>query len=162
MPRPCPLMIPPTVAYNSWRTCLTNHMGSYHATNYYYPWGWTHTHTIDNRNNSTGIGNAHILLCNVMYYPCLPSKWQPTLSIYSSFLWYFKVRVIHFILRMYHFVAKQSIHLIWYSIPYWINSASIYIPTCKGKIYGFRIFSQRKKSVRQYHKLQHSVINIIA
>ena len=47
---------------------------------------------------------------------------------------------------IYHFVAKQLIHLIWYPIPYWMNSMTGYIPT-KGKIYGLQIFSLRNRSV---------------
>ena len=49
---------------------------------------------------------------------------------------------------IYHFVVKQLIHLIWYSIPYRINLATSYIPT-KDKIYGFQIF-WRKKLVIMY------------
>ena len=87
---------------------------------------YSNNYSMDDRNNiNIRIINVHILLCNVMYVRTIHvslSKWRPCNSFLPSFL-------SNSSCIIYHYVAKQLLHLIWYSIPYQINLATGYIAT---------------------------------
>ena len=80
----------------------------------------------------------YIYYCVMQHAICiLLTKWRPSYSNFISLILQSNSSCI-----IYHFVAKQLTHLLWYSIPYQINSTTSYFPT-KGKICDFR----RTKSI---------------